>query len=112
MAGAAALEWDEKEFHERMHAAFVASNPLDDYAFPLVALTRGRKVTQRLREHFGEARIEDLWRPYFAVATNLTTGGVAHPRRRPLWRAPPASHPVPGFLPPPGEGGGGALDRR
>ena len=105
MAAAAALEWDEKEFHERMHAAFVASNPLDDYAFPLVALTRGRKVTQRLREHFGEARVEDLWRPYFAVATNLTTGGMAVQRSGLLWRALRASIAIPGLLPPLVEGG-------
>lgn len=105
MAAAAALEWDEKEFHERMHAAFVASNPLDDYAFPLVALTRGRKVTQRLREHFGEARVEDLWRPYFAVATNLTTGGIAVQRSGLLWRAARASIAIPGLLPPLVQGG-------
>ena len=105
MGAAAALEWDEKEFRERMHAAFVASNPLDDYAFPLVALTRGRKVTKRLREHFGEARVEDLWRPYFAVATNLTTGGIAVQRSGLLWRAARASIAIPGLLPPLVEGG-------
>jgi NTE family protein len=105
MAAAAALEWDEKEFYERMHRAFVASNPLDDYAFPLVALTRGRKVTRRLREHFGEARIEDLWRPYFAVATNLTSGGIAIRRSGLLWRALRASIAIPGLLPPMVEGG-------
>ena len=104
MAAAAALEWDDKEFYERMHRAFVASNPLDDYAFPLVALTRGRKVTQRLRDHFGEARIEDLWRPYFAVATNLTTGGMAVQRSGVLWRALRASIAIPGLLPPLVEG--------
>src|SRR5258708_30883614 len=110
MAGAAALEWDEKEFHERMHAAFVASNPLDDYAFPLVALTRGRKVTQRLREHFGEARVEDLWRPYFAAAPNLTTGGEAGPRSGPLWPALPAVIVLTRLVPPLVAGGVVAAD--
>jgi NTE family protein len=100
MAAGAALEWDDQEFYERMHKAFVASNPLDDYVFPLVALTRGRKVTQRLREHFGEARVEDLWRPFFAVATNLTTGGIAVQRDGTLWRALRASIAIPGLLPP------------
>ncbi len=104
MAAAAALEWDDEEFYERMHRAFVESNPLDDYAFPLVALTRGRKVTRRLREHFGEARVEDLWRPYFAVATNLTTGGMAVQRSGVLWRALRASIAIPGLLPPLVEG--------
>jgi NTE family protein len=100
MAAGVALEWDDQEFHERMHRAFVASNPLDDYVFPLVALTRGRKVTQRLREHFGEERVEDLWRPYFAVATNLTTGGITVQRSGVLWRAVRASIAIPGLLPP------------
>jgi NTE family protein len=100
MAAGAALEWDDQEFHERMHHAFVASNPLDDYAFPLVALTRGRKVTKRLREHFGEVRVEDLWRPYFSVATNLTTGAIAVQRSGLLWRALRASIAIPGLLPP------------
>src|SRR6185437_11784538 len=105
MAAGVALEWDDQEFHDRMHRAFVASNPLDDYAVPLVALTRGRKVTERLREHFGEARIEDLWRPYFSVAANLTTGGTTVQRSGVLWRAVRASIAIPGLLPPLVEGG-------
>lgn len=100
MAAAAALEWDEKEFYERMHRAFVESNPLDDYTVPLVALTRGRKVTSRLRTHFGEIRIEDLWRPFFAVASNLTAGTMVVQRRGPLWHALRASIAIPGLLPP------------
>ncbi len=105
MAAAAALEWDEKELYERMHRAFVESNPLDDYTVPLVALTRGRKVTERLRQHFGAARVEDLWRPFFAVASNLTTGGLAVQRQGLLWRALRASIAIPGLLPPVVESG-------
>ena len=100
MAAAAALEWTDGEFYERMHRAFVESNPLDDYTLPVVALTRGRKVTERLRRHFGEARAEDLWRPFFAVASNLTAGGLAILRQGPLWRALRASIAIPGLLPP------------
>ncbi len=105
MAAAAALEWDEREFYEHMHQAFVESNPLDDYTVPLVALTRGRKVTQRLRAHFGEARVEDLWRPFFAVASNLTAGTTVVLRHGPLWRALRASIAIPGLLPPVVENG-------
>jgi NTE family protein len=100
MAAAAALEWDDKELYERMHHAFVESDPLDDYTIPLVALTRGRKVTERLQVHFGEARIEDLWRPFFSVAANLTAGTLTVQRRGPLWRALRASIAIPGLLPP------------
>src|SRR5260221_6717584 len=38
IVAAAALECDEHEVHERMHAGFVASNPLDDYDLQLVTL--------------------------------------------------------------------------
>lgn len=100
IAAGAALEWDDDEFDARMRRAFVDSNPLDDYTFPFVALTKGRKVTARLREHFGENRIEDLWRPYFCVASNLTTGAVAVLRQGVLWRALRASIAIPGLLPP------------
>ena len=96
----AALEWEDDEFDTRMRRAFVASNPLNDYTFPFVALTKGLKVTARLREHFGESRIEDLWRPYFCVASNLTTGKVAVLRQGVLWHALRASIAIPGLLPP------------
>ena len=100
IAAGAALEWADDEFDTRMRRAFVDSNPLDDYTFPFVALTKGRKVTARLREHFGESRIEDLWRPYFCVASNLTTAMVAVLRQGVLWRALRASIAIPGLLPP------------
>src|SRR5258708_353553 len=100
IAAGVALEWEGDEFDARMRRAFVDSNPLDDYTFPFVALTKGHKVTARLREHFGESRIEDLWRPYFCVASNLTTGAVAVLRQGLLWRALRASIAIPGLLPP------------
>jgi NTE family protein len=100
IAAGVALEWTDSEFDTHMRRAFVESNPLNDYAFPLVALTRGHKVTARLREHFGENRIEDLWRPFFCVASNLTTGGIAVLREGVLWRALRASIAIPGLLPP------------
>jgi NTE family protein len=100
IAAGVALEWDDQEMYERMHAGFVRSNPLGDYAIPFVALIKGKKVERRLRRHFPDSRVEDLWRPYFAVAANLTNGEVAVLRRGPLWRALRASIAIPGLLPP------------
>ena len=51
-----ALGWDEDEMDDRIRKAFVDTSPLDDIALPLIAMTRGRKVEDRLAEHFGEAR--------------------------------------------------------
>jgi NTE family protein len=100
IAAGAALEWDDREMYQRMYDGFVKSNPLGDYVIPFVALTRGRKVERRLRRHFADARVEDMWRPYFAVASNLTTGEAAVLRQGVLWRALRASIAIPGVLPP------------
>src|SRR5665213_2972435 len=100
VAAGVALEWDDKEMYERMHAGFVRTNPLDDFTIPVVALTKGRKVERRLRRHFADARAEDMWRPYFAVASNLSNGEVTVLRNGLLWRALRASIAIPGLLPP------------
>ncbi len=46
IAAGIAMEWSIDELTERMREAFVTSNPLDDYTFPLIALVRGRKVSE------------------------------------------------------------------
>ena len=100
IAAGIALEWDDVELRTRIRDAFVRSNPLSDYGFPFVSLTKGRKVARRLHEHFGDARAEDLWRPYFAVASNLTSGRIVVQQQGPLWRALKASVAIPGLMPP------------
>ncbi len=105
IAAGIALEWDDVEFRGRMRNAFALSDPLNDYGLPFVALTKGRKVTRLLREHFGDTRVEDLWRPYFAVASNLTSGELLVQQRGALWRALKASIAIPGLMPPQIEAG-------
>src|SRR5260370_2886602 len=105
IAAGVALEWDDVELRDRIRDAFVHSDPLRDYGFPFVALTRGRKVTRRLLEHFGDPMAEDLLRPYFAIAANLTTGGIMVQRQGNLWRALKAMGPFPGVMPPPSHAG-------
>ena len=79
---------------------FVKNNYLNDYLFPTVAMIRGRKFTQRLKDIFKERLIEQLPTPYFCVSTNLTRGvAMMHDRGLLyLWLA--ASMAVPGFAPP------------
>ncbi|MDX1802878.1 MAG: patatin-like phospholipase family protein [Alcanivorax sp.] len=58
---------------------FVSRNYLNDYTLPRVSLIRGRKFHQRLLSVFGERDIESLWRSYFCVSSNLTSGeAVVH----------------------------------
>lgn len=100
VAAGFALEWDLDEIRARLHEGFVSSNPLGDVALPFLALSRGVRVSARLRQNFGASRIEDLWRPYFVVSSNLTTGKVQVHREGRLWHALRASVAIPGLLPP------------
>ena len=67
---------------------------------PLIALVRGKKVSTRLRENFGDVRIEELPLPFFCVSSDLTTGRIHDHRDGALWRALRASVALPGILPP------------
>lgn len=100
IAAGLAMGWDDVELDQRVRDAFVKSSPLSDIAFPVLAMTRGRIVDRRLRRHFGEVEIADLWRPFLCVSTDLTTGGMHVHRQGLLHRALRASLSLPGVLPP------------
>jgi NTE family protein len=100
VAAGVAMGWDEAEMDRRIRDAFVDSSPLDDIAFPLIAMTHGDKVRGRLREHFGDCQIADLWLPFFCVSSNLTTGAYHLHRRGTLRHALRASIALPGVMPP------------
>jgi len=100
IAAGLACEWGIDELVERMRAAFVETNPLSDYTLPLIALVRGKKVSNLLAEHFGQVRIEELPKPFFCVSSDLTTGRIHIHREGKLWRALRASVALPGILPP------------
>ncbi len=100
IAAGIASEWSLEELTDRMRAAFVATNPLSDFTLPLIALVRGRKVSNLLREHYGDVCIEELPKPFFCVSSDLTTGRIHVHRDGTLWRALRASVALPGILPP------------
>ncbi|HTT85538.1 MAG TPA: patatin-like phospholipase family protein [Rhizomicrobium sp.] len=100
IAAGLASEWGLDELIARMRDAFVERNPLSDFTLPLIALLRGKKVSERLQEHFGDVRIEELPKPFFCVSSDLTTGRILVHRAGPLWRALRASVALPGILPP------------
>ena len=95
-----AMEWSVDELQQRVHDAFVNSNPLNDYTLPLVSLVKGRKMERLFERNFGWVRIPDLWRPYFCISSNLTTGDLHIHRRDRLTEALRASVALPGVLPP------------
>jgi len=100
VAAGLAMGWDQAEMDQRLRKAFVKSSPLDDIAFPILAMTQGLKVSERLTEHFGDTEISDLWLPFFCVSSNLTTGAYHVHRRGLLSKALRASIALPGILPP------------
>lgn len=95
-----ACGWPLDEIDRRIRKAFVESNPLSDYGLPVVSLVKGHKVDARLRENFGDLRIEDLSLPFFAVSTNLTTGSFRIHTEGRLRDALRATISLPGILPP------------
>jgi len=106
MVGAGlALGWDREEMDRRMRTAFVNSSPISDIAFPMIAMTHGTKVRERLKENFGDVQIADLPLPFFCISSNLTTGVYNLHKRGQLRHALRASIALPGVLPPVTDGG-------
>ena len=95
-----AMGWDDAELERRIRQAFVDSSPLTDIALPLLAMTHGLKVSERLAQHFGDTEIADLWIPFFCLSSNLTAGAYQLHKRGLLRRALRATISLPGVLPP------------
>lgn len=100
IAAGPALGWTDDELDTRIRRAFVKSDPLSDLAFPMIAMTRARKVARLLEEAYGDVDIADMPLPFFAVSSNLTTGRIEVHRRGLLRRAMRASISIPGVMPP------------
>lgn len=100
IAAGPALGWSQEELEARIRKAFVESDPLSDLTFPMLAMTRAKKVDCLLEEAYGEIDLADLQRPFFAVSTNLTSGKIEVHRRGLMRRAMRASIAIPGLLPP------------
>jgi NTE family protein len=102
---------------ELMQAASQFADPraLFDRTLPFTALMDSKKVTRFVQTVFGDRRIEDLWYPFFCVATNLTRAEAMVMERGLLWRAVRASLAIPGVFTPVMEDGevivdGGIMD--
>src|ERR1700678_4742841 len=100
IAGGVAMGWSDEEMRLRYRRSFVDTNPVNDYTFPLVALTRGRKVSRLLQREFGDVLIEDLRCPFFSISANLTSGRVLEHRDGSVSGALRASVSIPGVMPP------------
>ena len=100
MAAAFALGKMPDEIERRTHDIFVTRRAMRRWTVPVYSLLDPKAFDAALEEHFSAVGIEDLWLPYFAVATNLTQGVLSEIRRGPLWEAIRASAAIPALLPP------------
>lgn len=87
---------------EGMALADRMANPayLLDRTFPYTSVMASGKVTAVIKEIMGDVLIEDLWRPFFCVATNLSIAEPVTLERGPLWWATRASIALPGIFSP------------
>ncbi|TSJ90951.1 cyclic nucleotide-binding and patatin-like phospholipase domain-containing protein [Chitinimonas sp. BJB300] len=70
------------------------------FTLPMVSMLSNTRMERDLQTMFGDARIDTLWRPYFAAACNLSRACTAVQDQGPLWRAVMASNSPAGLLPP------------
>lgn len=100
MAGLYAIGLDHEKRMEIVRKCFVRVNPVGDYTFPAIAMTKSRIIDRMLQENFQDVKIEDLWINYFCVSSNLTTSELKIHNKGTLWKAARASISIPGILVP------------
>ena len=100
MTAAFAEDADPDEIDDRLQRMFIDGKALGRYTIPRYGLLDHTHFDAHLRDAYGPGAIEDLWKPYFAVAADLTDASVAVLRDGPVWKAIRASSAIPGLLPP------------
>ena len=100
LAAAFALGAAPDAIDRAIHDIFVAHRSFRRYTLPRYSLVDHTHFDRHLARHFGEIDIEDLWIPYFAVSTNLSSYDLHRHRRGTLWAAIRASASIPVLLPP------------
>ncbi|WFU53327.1 cyclic nucleotide-binding and patatin-like phospholipase domain-containing protein [Bradyrhizobium pachyrhizi] len=101
MAAGFAKNYDAEHLERGTHEIFVSSRSFRRPTWPRYALLDHKAFDAALADQYGHnCRIEDCWRPFAAVATNLSTHSLELIRTGLLWQAVRASSAIPGLLPP------------
>ncbi|WP_229189369.1 patatin-like phospholipase family protein [Bradyrhizobium brasilense] len=101
MAAGFAKNYDAEHLERGTHEIFVSSRSFRRPTWPRYALLDHKAFDAALADQYGHnCRIEDCWRPFAAVATNLSTHSLELIRTGLLWHAVRASSAIPGLLPP------------
>ncbi|WP_408642472.1 patatin-like phospholipase family protein [Sinorhizobium chiapasense] len=89
-----------EQIDQGTHNIFIKSRAFRRPTLPHFALLDHKAFDRALREEYGEILIEDLWLPFFALSTNLSSRQPHVHCRGKLWQAVRASGSIPGVLPP------------
>jgi len=101
MAAGFAKNLEAEDLERGTHDIFVNSRSFRRPTWPRYALLDHKAFDRALASQYGrDCRIEDCWRPFAAVATNLSTHNLELIRSGSLWQAVRASSAIPGLLPP------------
>jgi NTE family protein len=101
MAAGFAKNLEAEHLERGTHEIFVRSRSFRRPTWPRYALLDHKAFDRALADQYGaNCRIEDCWRPFAAVATNLSTHNLELIRSGLLWQAVRASSAIPGLLPP------------
>src|SRR3977135_1798255 len=101
MAAGFAKNHEADHLERGTHEIFVRSRSFRRPTWPRYALLDHKAFDRALAGQYGrDCRIEDCWRPFAAVATNLSTHNLELIRTGWLWHAVRASSAIPGLLPP------------
>jgi NTE family protein len=100
MAGAFAMGKHPDEIDRGTHDIFVTNKAMQHYTWPRYSLLDHRHYDRQLSRYFAGVDIEDLWIPYFAVSTNLSSYALHRHDRGDLFAAIRASGSIPVLLPP------------
>jgi NTE family protein len=82
------------------HDIFIRRRSFHRPTVPRYGLLDHTVFDRALQATYGDVVIEDCWKPFVAVSTNLTDQRLHVHRRGPVWQAVRASSSLPGVLPP------------
>jgi lysophospholipid hydrolase len=104
IAAGCALDWSADQLTE-MAVRFSDPKKLLDYTFPYASITATQNITRLLRQVYGDVDIEDTWRPFYSISSNLSKGEEQVHFSGKLWKAVRASMAFPTIFAPVLDGG-------
>lgn len=100
MTAAFAIGEPPAEVHRRTNEIFVTHKGMARYTWPVYSLLDHTHFDRLLLEHYGTGLIEDLWIPFFAVSTNLSSYELHVHRTGSIFAAVRATGSIPVLFPP------------